>query len=235
MPAIAWLTSARDRRVVTAVRAWLAVALPPDDPTVPVVVISRPPPSADDPDNPAHELSRVLVSAGIAAAHVDVASHREAGSPSWREQADDEIVHTLRDHGVDAVLLLGHGWWATSRLYEAFPCVNIHPAVPGGPVGTERAVIDQLLAAGAGTTGLTAHVVGPDHDRGPVVAAITAPMPARRTGWPRRALDRQAVAALHGRLLPDLVVTTMRQMATASAGAPSAEPSDPSTLRDAAR
>ena len=40
--------------------------------------------------------------------------------------------------------------------------MNIHPAVPGGPVGTERAVIDQLLVDGARTTGVTAFALRGD-------------------------------------------------------------------------
>ena len=48
--------------------------------------------------------------------------------------------------------------------------INLHPAAPGGPVGTWQEVIWQLIDSKAQETGLLMNLVTPELDKGPVVA-----------------------------------------------------------------
>jgi hypothetical protein len=54
--------------------------------------------------------------------------------------------------------------------------INLHPAAPGGPVGTWQEVIWQLIETGAEETGVMMHLVTPELDKGPPVTYCTFPI-----------------------------------------------------------
>lgn len=208
---IAWLTSARDGRPEIALDAWLGRLPEPGDPFLAGVVISRVPP--DDGRDPGRRLITRLERASIPWACIDVPGRRLGGGSAWRHDADRSILAAIREVAASDVLMIGHGWWCTALLHAAIRCVNIHPAQPRGTIGTERRVIDALLTSGADRTGLTAHEVGEEHDRGRVVASVSAPLPPRWPGWPRSTIDRLSIVDLHSRLLAGFTVEVMRTMA----------------------
>jgi phosphoribosylglycinamide formyltransferase 1 len=62
------------------------------------------------------------------------------------------------------------------RLCRAFLCLNLHPAVPGGPRGTWQEVMWQLMAGGIKEAGGMMHLATPELDAGPPVAYFRFPL-----------------------------------------------------------
>ncbi|MCC6850490.1 MAG: phosphoribosylglycinamide formyltransferase [Deltaproteobacteria bacterium] len=100
---------------------------------------------------------------------------RHGEMPS-REAYDARVVETLREHGVDLVVLAGFMRLVTTVLLRAFPArvLNIHPALlPAFPgLHAER----QALVHGARITGVTVHFVDEETDHGPILAQAAVPI-----------------------------------------------------------
>jgi phosphoribosylglycinamide formyltransferase-1 len=58
-------------------------------------------------------------------------------------------------------------------LCARFKMINLHPALPGGPIGTWQQVIWQLIETNTMETGAMMHLVTPDLDRGPAISYYT--------------------------------------------------------------
>ena len=91
------------------------------------------------------------------------------------EDLDREIVDTLLNHDVNLVILAGYMKKIGPVTLATFPghVINIHPGLLpeyGGQGMYGRRVHEAVLAAGAGTTGATVHVVDAIYDNGPVLA-----------------------------------------------------------------
>ena len=67
-----------------------------------------------------------------------------------------------------------------SEMCQKYHMLNLHPAAPGGPKGTWREVIWQLIDSRAKETGVMMHMVTPELDKGPVVSYCKFPI----TGQP---------------------------------------------------
>jgi phosphoribosylglycinamide formyltransferase-1 len=85
-------------------------------------------------------------------------------------QAEAELVRTLRDAGVELVVLAGFMRILKSPMLEAFPrrIVNIHPSLLPKFPGLEA--WKQALVAGEKVTGCTVHYVDEKIDHGDVIA-----------------------------------------------------------------
>lgn len=92
-----------------------------------------------------------------------------AGRP-WRDQYHDEVMALLRPLDVDVLVLAGYMLITSPAMCRHHAMLNLHPALPGGPTGTWKEVIWQLLRDGATRTGAMIHLATPQLDRGPVVA-----------------------------------------------------------------
>ena len=107
---------------------------------------------------------------GIAALHLD---HRLYGN---REAYDGALVATLRDYGVELVVLAGFMRLVTPVLLDAFPqaVMNIHPALlPAFPgLDAQR----QALDYGVKVTGCTVHFVDQGTDTGPIILQAAVPV-----------------------------------------------------------
>jgi hypothetical protein len=57
-----------------------------------------------------------------------------------------------------------------------YPFLNLHPALPDGPIGTWQQVIWQLIQNRASQTGTMVHLATEAVDRGPVVSYCTVPI-----------------------------------------------------------
>jgi hypothetical protein len=68
------------------------------------------------------------------------------------------------------MLILGGAMW------RQYPFLNLHPALPDGPVGTWQQVIWQLIETRASQTGAMVHLATEALDRGPVVSYCTVPI-----------------------------------------------------------
>jgi phosphoribosylglycinamide formyltransferase-1 len=88
---------------------------------------------------------------------------------SARRDLDDRVLQLLSGYEARIVVLAGYMLVLSPRLCEALLCLNLHPAVPGGPQGTWRQVMWQLMQTEAGETGAMMHLVTPVLDKGPPV------------------------------------------------------------------
>jgi phosphoribosylglycinamide formyltransferase-1 len=82
---------------------------------------------------------------------------------------DRRVIELLAPYAVDVVVLAGYMLVLSPRLCEHLLCLNLHPAVPGGPQGTWRQVMWQLMETEAREAGAMMHLVTPVLDKGPAV------------------------------------------------------------------
>jgi len=98
----------------------------------------------------------------------------QAGTlPLWRLDYDREVMNRLQDLHPDLCVLAGYMLITGQEMCQRYDMINLHPAAPGGPTGTWRKVIWQLIEGKARETGVLINLVTPELDRGPVVAYCT--------------------------------------------------------------
>jgi phosphoribosylglycinamide formyltransferase-1 len=139
----------------------------------------------------AHALVRAR-EAGIPAATFSLSCH------ATREERDLVMATWLEEHGVDLVVLAGYMHLLTPPFLRRFPArvLNVHPSLL--PEFPGARAIDDAVAAGAATTGVTVHWVDEGLDSGPVIAQEEVPVE------PRETLEERIHAVEH-RLLPKVV------------------------------
>jgi phosphoribosylglycinamide formyltransferase-1 len=115
-----------------------------------------------------------------------------------REERDLVMAAWLEEHGVDLVVLAGFMQLLTPAFLARFPdrIVNVHPSLLPAFPGTRA--IEEALAAGVDTTGVTVHYVDEGVDTGPVIRQEPVPVE------PRATLEDRIHAVEH-RLLPAVV------------------------------
>ncbi|HEX3454857.1 MAG TPA: phosphoribosylglycinamide formyltransferase [Gaiellaceae bacterium] len=115
-----------------------------------------------------------------------------------REERDLVMATWLEEHGVELVVLAGYMQILTPPFLDRFPgrIVNVHPSLLPAFPGAHA--IDDALAAGVETTGLTVHYVDEGIDTGPVI--VQEPVPVE----PAATLEERIHAVEH-RLLPSVV------------------------------
>ena len=115
-----------------------------------------------------------------------------------RAQRDAAMANWLQEHGVRLVVCAGYMHLLTSGFLERFPhrIVNVHPSLLPRFPGARA--IEDALAAGVETTGVTVHLVDEGLDTGPVVRQEPVPVEPRET-----LLER--IHAVEHRLLPEVV------------------------------
>jgi phosphoribosylglycinamide formyltransferase-1 len=112
-----------------------------------------------------------------------------------RERRDGAMAEWLAGHGVDLVVCAGYMHLLTAPFLDRFPqrILNVHPSLLPDFPGAHA--IEDALAAGAETTGVTVHLVDEGLDTGPVVAREQVPVEPRETLAER-------IHAVEHRLLP---------------------------------
>jgi phosphoribosylglycinamide formyltransferase-1 len=115
-----------------------------------------------------------------------------------REERDLVMARWLEKHGVELVVLAGYMHLLTGAFLDRFPerIVNVHPSLL--PEFPGARAIDEALAAGVETTGVTVHLVDEGVDTGPVLRQEPVPVE------PRDSLAERIHAVEH-RLLPEVV------------------------------
>jgi len=132
---------------------------------------------------------------------------REAGIPTAtfsldchpdRTERDLVMATWLEEHDVELVVLAGFMHVLTEPFLQRFPgrIVNVHPSLLPSFPGAHA--IDDALAAGVETTGVTVHYVDEGLDTGPVIVQEEVPVE------PRATLEERIHAVEH-RLLPKVV------------------------------
>jgi phosphoribosylglycinamide formyltransferase 1 len=115
-----------------------------------------------------------------------------------REERDLVMATWLEEHGVELVVLAGYMQILSPPFLDRFPgrIVNVHPSLLPAFPGANA--IDDALAAGVDTTGVTVHYVDEGVDTGPVIVQERVPVE------PAATLEERIHAVEH-RLLPSVV------------------------------
>jgi phosphoribosylglycinamide formyltransferase 1 len=132
---------------------------------------------------------------------------REAGIPAatfplschaGREERDLVMATWLEEHDVELVVTAGYMHLLTKPFLDRFPrrIVNVHPSLLPAFPGAHA--IDDALAAGAETTGVTVHFLDEGVDTGEVLRQEEVACEPRDT-----LVDR--IHAVEHRLLPEVV------------------------------
>nr|WP_290226949.1 phosphoribosylglycinamide formyltransferase [Trichocoleus desertorum] len=100
---------------------------------------------------------------------------------SSREDLDRQIADTLKQHGVEWVIMAGWMRRVTQVLIDAFPdqMLNIHPSLLPSFPGIRA--VEQALQAGVKISGCTVHYVHLEVDSGPIVMQAAVPILAEDT------------------------------------------------------
>ncbi len=111
----------------------------------------------------------------------------EHGRRPWaelRNAFDEAAMELLRPYTVDVSVTAGYMLIAPV-LCRHFIMVNLHPALPGGPVGMVDQVIWELIRSRSAESGVMIHVATVDLDLGPVVAYCRFPLtgPRYQAAW----------------------------------------------------
>jgi len=115
-----------------------------------------------------------------------------------RAERDLVMATWLEERGVELVVLAGYMHLLTPPFLQRFPerVVNVHPSLL--PAFPGARAIDDALAAGVDTTGVSVHYVDEGLDSGLLIAQEPVPVE------PRETLEERIHAVEH-RLLPEVV------------------------------
>lgn len=93
-----------------------------------------------------------------------------------REEYDLQVMGLLSDFSPDICVLAGYMLIVSGDMCRSYPLLNLHPALPQGPIGTWQEVIWQLIESRSAHTGAMVHLATEDVDRGPVLSYCTVPI-----------------------------------------------------------
>jgi phosphoribosylglycinamide formyltransferase-1 len=105
-------------------------------------------------------------------------SWREADSsrPQWRSAYHEQVMKLLRPYNLGVLVLAGYMLITSPAMCRRYAILNLHPALPDGPIGVWQDVIWELLGTGAAQTGAMVNLVTPQLDRGPVISYDVFPI-----------------------------------------------------------
>jgi phosphoribosylglycinamide formyltransferase 1 len=131
-------------------------------------------------------------SAGVPAATFSLDCHAD------RTERDLVMATWLEEQGVELVVLAGYMHLLTTPFLQRFPerVINVHPSLLPAFPGAHA--IDDALAAGVETTGVSVHYVDEGLDTGLLIAQEQVPLEPRDTLV-------QRIHAVEHRLLPEVV------------------------------
>ncbi len=104
------------------------------------------------------------------------AGEKNPSQERWRILYDREIEKRIRQFAPEICVMAGYMLILGEELCQRYTMINIHPAPPGGPVGTWKEVMWKLIEQRAGHAGAMMHLVTPELDRGPVISYCLFPI-----------------------------------------------------------
>ena len=116
-----------------------------------------------------------------------------------RAEFDQQVSRLLAGRQPDLCVLAGYMLILGGVMCRRFPFLNLHPALPDGPIGTWQEVVWQLIETRASQTGTMIHLATEAVDRGPVVAYCTVPIVGGRFKAHWEDLGRQDVSQIKAR------------------------------------
>jgi folate-dependent phosphoribosylglycinamide formyltransferase PurN len=87
--------------------------------------------------------------------------------PGWRRDYDAAVAGLIAPHDFDIGVMAGYLLILTDVIHDRWPILNLHPALPDGPIGLWQDVIWQLIEARAAESGVLMFLSTADLDRGP--------------------------------------------------------------------
>ena len=108
-----------------------------------------------------------------------------------RLEFDREVMERLEDYEPDLCVLAGYGLITDVEMCNRYTMLNLHPALPGGPVGTWQQVIWKVIEEKAQEAGAYIHVATEDLDMGPVLTYCSFPLRGPTRGGAFDVLWRQ--------------------------------------------
>ena len=113
-----------------------------------------------------------------------------------RETYDAAVMGLLDNYAPHICVLAGYMLIVGGTMCRRYPLLNLHPALPDGPIGTWQDVIWRLIDQRAQRTGAMTHLATEAVDRGPVVTHCTAPIVGYGFDHEWRSLNGQDLAEL---------------------------------------
>ena len=112
-----------------------------------------------------------------------------------RAEYDDRVMKLLSGYQPDICVLAGYMLIVGGPMSRQYPLLNLHPALPDGPIGTWQEVVWRLIEVRADMTGAMIHLATEEVDRGPLISYCTVPLtgPQINEQWlaaEKRGLDR---------------------------------------------
>ncbi len=96
--------------------------------------------------------------------------------PDWRRRYNADLLQLLSQRPVDVLVLAGLLLILDEAVVTAFPTLNLHPAAPGGPIGTWQEVIRTQIQERASESGASIQLATAAVDRGPIAAFCRFPI-----------------------------------------------------------
>lgn len=113
-----------------------------------------------------------------------------------REEYDRLVMDLLSPFSADLCVLAGYMLIASGAMCHAYHLLNLHPALPTGPIGTWQEVIWELIESQASHTGAMVHLATEEVDRGPVLSYCTVPITGGEFGPLWAEIEQQGLANL---------------------------------------
>ncbi len=154
------------------------------------------------------------------------------GGPMSRHRPgfDREAIRLLERYDPNVCALAGYMLICSGDMCRRYPLLNLHGALPDGPIGTWQSVIWQLIASRSTRTGAMVHLATDEVDRGPVLSHCVVPISGDEFAQDWQALqgrdvsDIRAAEGEHFRLFqrireagyrrePYLILETLRAVA----------------------
>lgn len=96
--------------------------------------------------------------------------------PEWRLAYDRVVLSLIEPYGAGVGMLAGYMLIFGAEACARYPFLNLHPAAPGGPIGTWQHVIWQLIEQQAAESGVLINRAIPAVDEGPILAYCRYPL-----------------------------------------------------------
>ena len=127
---------------------------------------------------------------------------------STRDERDREMANWLREQAVQLVVCAGYMHLLTSAFLDSFPSrvINVHPSLL--PLFPGMNAVEDALAAGVATTGVTVHYVDEGVDTGTVIEQREVPLVAGDT--PHTLQER--LHEVEHRLLPEVAGRLLQEL-----------------------